>query len=161
MNHEGKVLLFEGLKNADVTQYRSQGFLGEISKYEKVQVIKRTGNYLRRDAIMEMEKLIAEGVRLDAIFAESDSMLSGVRTVLKHHGIDPASMIMVGCDYTTEAKESIIQGTQSASILFPLGGKEAAEVAISLLKGESVPKHIQIPVKLVTKENVNEVSPIF
>ncbi|MDM5272394.1 substrate-binding domain-containing protein [Sulfurovum sp. zt1-1] len=161
LNNEGKVLLFEGLQNADVTQDRSQGFLGEIGKHKKIKVIKRTGNYLRRDAIIEMEKLIEEGVQLDAVFAESDSMLSGVRTVLKRHGIDPSSMIMVGCDYTTEAKESIMKGTQSASILFPLGGKVAAEVAISLLNGESVPKHIQIPVKLVTQENVKEVSPIF
>ncbi|HEO98686.1 MAG: substrate-binding domain-containing protein [Campylobacterales bacterium] len=161
LNGEGRVLLFEGLQKADVTQLRSQGFLEEIGKHEKIRVIKRTGNYLRRDAILEMEKIIAEGTRLDAIFSESDSMLSGVRAVLYRHGIDPASMIMVGCDYTAEAKEAIMQGKQSASILFPLGGKEAAEAVLSLLKGEPVPKHIQIPVKLVTSENVNEISPIF
>ena len=161
MNNEGKVLLFEGLQKADVTQLRSQGFLEEISKHEKIRVVKRTGNYLRRDAILEMEKIISEGIRVDAIFSESDSMLSGVRAVLYRHGIDPASIIMVGCDYTAEAKEAIMQGKQSASILFPLGGKEAAEVVLSLLKGERVPKHIQIPVKLVTPENVDEVSPIF
>ncbi|MFT7880673.1 MAG: substrate-binding domain-containing protein [Sulfurimonas sp.] len=161
LERKGKVLLFEGLENIDVTEQRSEGFLKEISKYEKIQVIRRRGNYLRRDAIIEMEKIIAEGIRLDAIFSESDSMLSGVRDVLRRHGIDPASIIMVGCDYTAEAKEAIREGAQHASVLFPLGGKEAAEVAVSLLKGERVPKHIQIPVKLVTRENVKEVSPIF
>jgi ribose transport system substrate-binding protein len=124
-------------------------------------VITRRGNYLRRDAIIEMEKIIAEGIQVDAIFSESDSMLSGVRAVLRRHGIDPGSIIMVGCDYTAEAKEAISEGTQHASVLFPLGGKEAAEVAVALLKGEHVPKDIQIPVKLVTRENVKEVSPIF
>jgi ribose transport system substrate-binding protein len=144
-----------------VTAQRSQGFLKEISKHAKIKVIRRRGNYLRRDAIIEMEKLIAEGIRLDAIFSESDSMLSGVRMVLKRHGIDPASIIMVGCDYTSEAKEAIGAGTQHASVLFPLGGKEAGEVAISLLKGARIPRQILIPVKLVTKENVKEVTPIF
>jgi ribose transport system substrate-binding protein len=161
LGKEGRVLLFEGLENVDVTQQRSEGFLKEISRYHKIQVIRRRGNYLRRDAIIEMEKIISEGIRLDAIFSESDSMLSGVRAVLHRHGIDPASMIMVGCDYTTEAKEAIIEGRQNGSVLFPLGGKEAAEVAVALLKGKVVPRHIQIPVKLVTEENVKEVSPIF
>lgn len=161
LEREGKVLLFEGLENIDVTEQRSEGFLKEIRKYEKIQVITRRGNYLRRDAIIEMEKIIAEGIQVDAIFSESDSMLSGVRAVLRRHGIDPGSIIMVGCDYTAEAKEAISEGTQHASVLFPLGGKEAAEVAVALLKGEHVPKDIQIPVKLVTRENVKEVSPIF
>ena len=161
LNGEGLVLLFEGLQKADVTQFRSKGFLDEISKYEKIRVIKRTGNYLRRDAIIEMEKLVAEGIRVDAIFSESDSMLSGVRSVLKHHDIDPSSIIMVGCDYIGEAKAAILKGTQSGSVLFPLGGKKTAEVSLELLEGKSVPKHIQIPVMMVTKENVKDVAPIF
>jgi ribose transport system substrate-binding protein len=161
LNGKGLVLLFEGLQKADVTQLRSQGFLDEISKHENIHVIKRTGNYLRRDAIIEMEKLVAEGIRVDAIFSESDSMLSGVRSVLKHHDIDPSSIIMVGCDYTSEAQEAILKGTQSGSVLFPLGGKKSAEVSLQLLEGKSVSKHIQIPVMLVTKENAKEIVPIF
>lgn len=161
LNGKGRVLIFEGLPNADVTQLRTQGFLEEISTYKDIQVIKRTGNYLRRDAIIEMEKLLESGIHIDAIFAESDSMLSGVRSVLKRYGIDPASIITVGCDYTSEAQEAIRKGEQSASVLFPLGGEETVLVARKILDGENVPKHIVIPVKLVTQENVDEVTPVF
>jgi ribose transport system substrate-binding protein len=157
----GTVLLFEGLQKADVTQLRTKGFLDSISKYKKINVIKRTGNYLRKNAITEMEKLINEGIHLDAIFSESDSMLSGVRSALQRHNLDPKKIIMIGCDYTSEAQRAIRQGNQTGSILFPLGGRQAAEAALKILKKEKLEKHISIPVKLVTRENVDKVTPVF
>ncbi|HCI14670.1 MAG: LacI family transcriptional regulator [Gallionellales bacterium GWA2_60_142] len=158
---KGLVLLFEGLQKADVTKLRSKGFLDEIGKHGGIKVIKRTGNYLRRDAVVEMEKLVTDGIRVDAIFSESDSMLSGVRMVLSKNNIDPRSIVMVGCDYTSEAQQAIRAGSQSGSVLFPLGGKKAVEIALKIFAKESVPKHIFIPVKLITQENVEHVPPIF
>jgi ribose transport system substrate-binding protein len=127
---QGLVLLFEGLQTADVTHLRSKGFIDVMARFAGIEVIKRTGNYLRKDALIEMEKLVSQGIKVDAIFAESDSMLSGVRMVLQRHGIDPGSLITVGCDYTREAREAIRQGAQSASVLFPLGGRQSVTVAI-------------------------------
>lgn len=158
---KGLVLLFEGLQKADVTQLRSKGFLDEIKKHKGIKVIKRTGNYLRKDAVVEMEKLVAQGIQVDAIFSESDSMLSGVRLVLGKNKIDPRSIVMVGCDYTSEARDAIRAGSQTGSVLFPLGGKKTVEVALKILAGDSVPKHVSNPVKLVTRDNVEQVAPIF
>ncbi len=154
-------MLFEGLQKADVTQLRSKGFLDEMAKYKGIKVIKRTGNYLRRDAIREMEKLIQEKVHVDAIFSESDSMLSGVRSALYKNKIDPSKIIMIGCDYTNEARDAIRNSQQTGSILFPLGAKQAVEEAVDIFAGKEIPKHIYIPVKLVTKKNVERVEPIF
>jgi len=157
----GLVLLFEGLQHADVTKLRSKGFNDEMQQHPGIRVIKRTGNYLRKDALVEMEKLVAQGIRVDAIFSESDSMLSGVRMVLTRYKIDPTSIVMVGCDYTNEARQAIRAGTQSGSVLFPLGGKKSVAVALKILNKEPVPKHLFIPVQLITRENVDQVSPIF
>ena len=161
LNGQGQVLLFEGLKTADVTHLRSKGFLDIMTRFPDIKVIKRTGNYLRKDAVLEMEKLVSQGIHLDAIFSESDSMLSGARMVLQRYGIDPSALITVGCDYTSEAQAAIRNGTQTGSVLFPLGGKQSVKIALQVLSGKSVPKHIQIPVQLVTKENVDDVAPIF
>lgn len=161
LNGKGKVLLLEGLPTADVTQLRSKGFLDEIAKHKGIKVIKRTGNYLRRDAVIEMEKLVASGERVDAIFSESDSMLSGVRVVLDKNRIDARKIIMVGCDYTSEAREAIRAGTQTGSVMFPLGGRQTVDTALDILAGKPVPKHIVIPVRLVTQDNVEQVPPIF
>lgn len=161
LNYQGQVLLMEGIQTADVTHLRSQGFLQEMAKHPKIKVIKRTGNYLRRDAIIEMEKLLKAGIHIDAVFSESDSMLSGVRSALRRFNRDPAKLITVGCDYTSEAQAAIRKGTQTASVLFPLGGEKSVEFAVKILKGEAVPKHYFIPVKIVDQTNVNSVKPIF
>jgi ribose transport system substrate-binding protein len=161
INNKGTVLLFEGLLKADVTQLRSKGFMDEMAKHQEVKVIKRTGNYLRRDAIREMEKLIKDGIKIDAIFSESDSMLSGARSAMQRFNQDPSSIVSVGCDYTSEAQREIRKGTQSASIKFPLAGKQAVLYALDIFEGKILPKHIFIPVKLVMKENVDTIKPIF
>ena len=161
LNGKGEVLLFEGLKKADVTHLRTKGFMDEISKYKDIKVIKRTGNYLRKDAIFETEKLVKDNIKFDAIFSQSDSMLSGFRAAYEKAGIDPSQIITVGCDYTSEAKEAILKGTQTASILFPLAGKQSVETALEIIAKKEIEKHIIIPVKLVDKQNVNEVKPVF
>lgn len=161
LGYKGKVLLFEGLQTADVTHLRTKGFLDALSQYKDITVIKRTGNYLRRDAIKEMEGVLKEGIQVNAIFSESDSMLSGVRSALYRFGVDPASIIMVGCDYTAEARKAIRDGIQTGSVKFPLGGTQSVDIALKIFAGEKVQKHIFIPVQLVTKENVEKVEPIF
>jgi ribose transport system substrate-binding protein len=158
---QGLVLLFEGLQTADVTQLRSQGFMEVMAKHSGIKVIKRTGNYLRKDALLEMEKLLAQGIRVDAIFSESDSMLSGARLAMQQQKVDPSAVISVGCDYTSEAREAIRSGTQTGSVLFPLGGTMAVDMARKLLNKTAVPRHVVIPVKLITRDNVEQVSPIF
>jgi ribose transport system substrate-binding protein len=161
LNGKGKVLLFEGVPNTDVTKLRSKGFFDAINKYKKITVTKRTGNFLRKDSIIEMEKLLKKGIHFDAIFAESDSMLSGVRLVLKRYKIDPTSIIMVGVDFISEAQQAIRNGTQLATVTYPLGGKKAVQIALKILKGQSVPRQIAISSELVTKTNVNKLTPIF
>ena len=157
----GQVLLFEGLQTADVTHLRSNGFMEVMARNPNIKVIKRTGNYLRKDALIEMDKLLTQGIRVEAIFAESDSMLSGARLALEKHHIDPHALITLGCDYTREAHDAIRDGKQTGSVLFPLGGTKAVEVAKKLLAKEAVPQHVEIAVKLVTRENLNQVKPIF
>lgn len=161
LHGKGTILLLEGLQTADVTKLRSEGFMQIVSQYPKIKVIKVTANYLRRDAIMEVEKLLNHGVHFDAIFSESDSMASGARSALLKHNINPASIITIGCDYTREAQREILSGNQTGSIKFPLAGKQSAQVALDIIRGEKVPKHIIIPVQLVTKENAQQVEPIF
>jgi ABC-type sugar transport system substrate-binding protein len=46
-------------------------------------------------------------------------------------------------------------------VLFPLGGHKAVEVAKKILAKAPVPRHVVIPVQLVTRDNVDQVKPIF
>jgi ABC-type sugar transport system substrate-binding protein len=46
-------------------------------------------------------------------------------------------------------------------VLFPLGGTKAVELAKKLLAKEAVAQHVEIAVKLVTRDNLNQVKPVF
>lgn len=161
MNYKGTVLLLKGIPNNSVERDRTDGFLKVANKYQNIKVIERTGNYLRRDAIIEVDKLLSSGEKLDAIMSQSDSMLVGARMVLKKYNIDTSTIMMVGIDYIKEAHDAIRKGEQDSSFVYSLCAKKSAETAVRILSGESVEKEIKIDTIQITKENVDYVKPIF
>lgn len=161
MGYKGTILMLMGFPNIDVTRNRTEAFLNVIAHYEKMKVIRRTGNFLRRDAILAMEDVHRKQETYDAIYAQSDSMLSGVRLFMAKEGIDPASVLMVGIDYIKEARQAIRSGEQDSSFVYPLCGKEAAEAVLAIIGGQHVAKEIVLPTQHVTKRNVDEHQPIF
>lgn len=161
MNFKGHILLLTGVPKADSSRKRIEGFYRSAKKYPEIEVIERRANYLRREAIFEVDKLLKSGKKFDAIMAHSDSMLSGARMALKKNGVNPASLITVGIDYIKEAQKAIRSGQQTSSFVYSLCAKESAEVALKILSGEKVPKEIIIDTLQVTKDNVDAIKPIF
>lgn len=159
--NDATILMLQGLANNDVAQAREEGFVEVMQKHPRIKVIKRRGNYLRKDTIRVMEALHKEGIRYDAIYSHSDSMLSGVRTFYAKEGLDSSSLPTVGVDYIGEAQQAIQEAKQSASILFPLAGREAVDTLVKILEKKTVPKQIELPVHLITKENIGTFTPIF
>ena len=88
-------------------------------------------------------------------------MAIGVRIALKKAGIPLKKKLIVGIDYISEAREAIQSGEQAASFLYPTCAKEAADAVIKILQGKSVQKIIQVKSEMITKDNVNKISPIF
>jgi len=161
LHGKGTILLLEGLPKADVTQLRTQGFTQALRAYPNIKVIKRVANYLRKDAITVTEKLLNDKVDFDAVFSQSDSMLVGVRSVFNARGLDFSKKISIGCDYIAQAKKAILNGTQSASVKFPLAGKESVEIVRRLITNQPIPKRILIPIEIVTRDNASKIEPIF
>jgi ribose transport system substrate-binding protein len=158
----GKVLILQGIPTASTAMARTEGFLEVMRTFPGIRIVAiKDGNYLRADAIRAMEEVLREGLAFDAIYAHSDSMAAGARLALRKAGIDPARVLMVGIDYIPEAREAIRRGEQAASFTYPTGAQEAADAARALLRGESVPRRIVVESVLVTRDNVERVSPIF
>lgn len=161
MNYKGTVLVLQGIKGATPTILREQGFQSVAKKYKDIKVVKKRANYLRNDAIVALEEIYKDGIEFDAIFSHSDSMLIGARKVMKKYNDSPKNIPTVGMDYIKPAKEAILKGTQSASFVYPTCGKEGVEAIVKIIKGENVPKNITIETKMVDKNNVLQVDPIF
>lgn len=159
---KANILMLRGVETSSTAIARTQGFEDEIKHHPEMKIVAdRAANYLRADAIRAVDTVLQEGIKFDAIYAQSDSMASGARVALKHAGIDPKTIIIVGIDYIREAKEAIRSGEQAASFTYPTGGKHGGEYILKILKGEKVPKKVVIDSLMVTKDNVDEVEPIF
>jgi ribose transport system substrate-binding protein len=166
----GRVLMLQGVPTASTAVDRTRGFEREIARYPEIRVVEvLTANYLRGDALREMDRFLTEhggrsapdDLGFDAIYAQSDSMAAGARLALMGSGYDPSRIVTVGIDYVQEAREAIRAGTQTATFLYPTSSHEAARVVIDILEGNEVPRAVPVPSVLVTADNVEDVEPIF
>jgi ribose transport system substrate-binding protein len=158
----GRILMLKGVPNATTAVVRTDAFLDELRRHPGLHVVAaKTANYLRSDAIRAVEAVLEEGIRFDAIYAQSDSMASGARMALKRAGIAPGSLLIVGIDYIAEAREAIRRGEQAASFIYPVCAQEGAAIALRILRGEPVPKRVVVDSVMVTRDNVDQVDPIF
>ncbi|MEW6646233.1 MAG: substrate-binding domain-containing protein [Pseudomonadota bacterium] len=159
---KGRILMLQGVPTATTAIARTEAFLDELKQHPGVQVSAiKPANYLRADAIRAVEEAVREGVPFDAIYSQSDSMAAGARIALRKAGRDPASLIIVGIDYITEAREAIRRGEQTASFTYPTCAAEAARVALAIARGEKVPRQVVVESVMVTRDNVEQVAPIF
>jgi len=95
----------------------------------------------------------------DVIFAYSDNMALGVCDAVRDMGLEDKVMI-VDCDGfkgEDEGIDLVSEGRLKATVSCPIGGKEAIDYAISILKNESgVPKQVILRSNVIVKENVEE-----
>lgn len=160
---KGGVLVLQHIPTSTPGQLRTEGFDEEIKKYPGIKVVAtKRADSLRSLAIQRVEEALAENLKFDAIYAQSDSMAMGALMALKKAGRDPKKIPITGIDYITEAREAIRAGELYASFTYPTFGKEGAEAAVKLIRGKKLDrKEIVIDSMAVTRANVEKVEPIF
>jgi len=159
---KGAVLVLQGVPTASTAIERTEGFVRELGRTPGMRIVAlRAADYLRDKAVAAVEQVIGEGLRFDAIYAQSDSMAAGARVALRRAGIDPRQLPIVGIDYIAEAQAAIRAGEQEASFVYPTFAREGAEAALKLLSGRPVPREIVVPSTMVTRDNVERIAPIF
>jgi ribose transport system substrate-binding protein len=162
LNGKGAVLELQGVPTATTAIRRSEGFATALKKYPQMKIVaSRVGNYLRADALHQVEAVLAEGIHFDAIYAHSDSMAAGARMVLLAAGIDPKTIPIVGIDYIAEARKAIRNGEQLASFTYPTCAKEGAQQVLKILHDRPFEREVTVDSVKVTRDNVEQVETIF
>lgn len=162
LNGRGSVLMLQGLPSTSTAITRTKAFTAELGNFPGITLAAtKTANYLRSDAIKAVEETLQQGIPFDAIYAQSDSMASGARIALKKAGRDLSKVLIVGIDYISEAREAIRSGHQSASFTYPTCAEEAVEAVLAIAEGRTPAKTIHVPSQRVTRDNVEQVVPIF
>lgn len=154
---KGKVAMIEGTLGASATNDRAEGFLETLKeKYPDMELIADLSADYKRDQCMKvMEDLLQANEELDAVFCHSDNMALGALQAMEAAG-RTQDIICIGADGQKEAFDKIIEGKLDVSIIYPMGGAEAIDLAEKIFAGEPVEKINLLDVPLVDKENVEE-----
>lgn len=152
LSGKGNIVEIEGILGATPTQERSQGFHEIIDQYPELKVIyKQPGDYKRSPARKVMENALQAFDKIDAVYAHNDEMMIGAYLAAKAVGREK-EMIFVGIDGQREAVQMIRQGLLDATFVYPNGAKEAIEYGLKIMRGEKVPKEVQLPTRRITKD---------
>ena len=109
------------------------------------------GDYGRESGSAAMRQLLASGANIQAVAAANDSMAVGAMDVLQAQGIAvPQAMALTGFDDFEEARLGAVPFTTVRQNIYEEGYR-AITLVLSLLRGEAVPDHVQVPTELVVR----------
>ena len=154
----GKIVELKGLMTSVPGQDRNRGFLEglELDEHPELEIVfSGEMKWLEPDARREMESALATNSEIDAVYAHNDPGGHGAWLAARAAGREQ-EMIFVGIDALPhEGQQYVRQGILDATFLYPTGGAEAIEVALAILRGEEVPKHMVLGTRLFTSENID------
>ncbi len=154
----GKIVELKGLMTSVPGQDRNRGFLEglELDRNPGLELVfSGEMKWLEPDARREMESALATNAEIDVVYAHNDPGAHGAWLAARAAGREN-EMIFVGIDALPhEGQQYVKQDILDATFLYPTGGAEAIDVALAILRGEEVAKHIVLGTRLFTRENVD------
>jgi len=151
-----KYLELEGIPGATPTIQRHEGFTAQIEG-SATRLDAQPANYDLAPAIPIMEDWLTKYKgEFQVIYAHNDPMILGAINVLKEAGYKPGDVFLVGVDGQREAFEAIKEGWLQATAIYATGGALGLDMAVRVLKGQSVPKRIITETPVITAENVDD-----
>ncbi len=153
----GKIVELKGLMTSVPGQDRNQGFLQglELESNPGLEIVfSGEMQWLEPNARREMESALATNAGIDVVYAHNDPGAHGAWLAARGVGREN-EMLFIGIDALPhEGQQYAAQGILDATFLYPTGGAAAIDVALEILKGNEVPKHITLGTRLFTPENV-------
>jgi len=153
---KGPVVAIEGNPAAPTSRDRTKGLHRALTEFPGIQLLDSVnGMYSRPDAKKLTAELLSKLPRIDGIWAANDAMALGALDAL---GEAHRTAKIVGANGLDDAVRRIEDGSMVATVEFSSFklGCLAAQAAIRHLRGEVVPKTIQVPVLLIDRTNFRD-----
>lgn len=157
MGEKGKVLQLQGVPGTSASRDRGQGFTEGLKAFSGVTIAAaQPANFDRTQGLNVATNLMQANPGVTGIFAENDEMALGAIQALGAKA--GADVYVFGFDGTADGLKAVQDGTMTGTVAQQPKelGKEAVNNALKVIAGETVEKQIPVPVKVVTKDNVNE-----
>ncbi len=153
---KGDIVEIKGLPGSPPARDRSEGMREAIAAFPAIHVIHDpVANWLREEAMTQMEIALAAHDHIDLVYAHNDPMAVGAYLAAKAKGRD-REMKFIGIDALPGpdgGRQAAADGKLEATFVYPTGGRQAVETAAKILAGEQVPKQIRLDTERITKAN--------
>jgi ribose transport system substrate-binding protein len=151
---KGSIVEIRGLPGSPPARDRSEGFREVIAKYPGIQILHDpVANWLREEALTQMEIALSAHPHIDLVYAHNDPMAMGAYLAAKAKGRE-REMKFVGIDALPGldgGRQAVADGKLDATFVYPTGGREAVELAASILKGVKVPHTVVLATQKIVR----------
>ncbi|MBR8701598.1 Ribose import binding protein RbsB [Fusobacterium sp. DD29] len=149
LNGKGKVVELEGIPGTTAARDRGEGF-NKVAKGKLDVVAKQPADFDRTKGLTVMENILQAQPEIDAVFAHNDEMALGALKAIEASG---RNIIVVGFDATDDAVASVKDGKLAATVAQKPAeiGAKGVEIAHKIIKHETVPANVPVPLQLITK----------
>ena len=153
----GQIVEIKGLPGSPPARDRSEGMREAIANYPGITIVHDpVANWLREEAMAQMEMALAAHPRIDLVYAHNDPMAVGAWLAARAKGREK-EMRFIGIDALPGldgGRQAVADGKLDATFVYPTGGREAVELAAKILAGEKVPRKVVLPTSIVTRETL-------
>ncbi|MXQ49153.1 substrate-binding domain-containing protein [Streptococcus pneumoniae] len=155
---KGNILILEH-RDAVSGNQRIKGFTDSISKDKGFRIVAKKESLGQTEVSMPVvERVLKSGTGFDVVMALNDLAAIGAVAALDKNDIEN-SILIYGVDGAPDMKNLLattddVTATVAQS---PLAmGHKAAQIALNVSKGKSVPSRVVIPVTLMTKKSIGD-----
>lgn len=156
---EGTTVILEVPTSGSVSELRKKGFMDTIAKIApNMKLLTYATKFTREDGLKDFADILTKNPKIDAVYSMDDETSIGVLQAIKEAGRTDIKVVTGGGgmqEYFKMMPENKDIWIQSA-LYSPAMVKDAVDVAVKLLKGESVEKVTIIPTTVVDRDNYKE-----
>jgi ribose transport system substrate-binding protein len=152
----GEVLDLTGPPGMSVVRERSQGFIDAIGKYPEMKVVaSMPANWDTAEAMKVVEDIMTTYPDLVGIWAHADAMIMGAIQALKEIGKNE-QVVTVGMGAYGGGPEAVEEGLLNGTweMFSTYLGEMAGLAVVKVLKGETVPARVDVPLAFLNKDNI-------
>lgn len=153
---EGTVVILDVPTSGSVAQLRKKGLVDTMAKIApNMKLVTYATKFTREDGLKDFADILTKNPKIDAVYSMDDETSIGVLQAIKEAGRTDIKLVTGGGgmqEYFKMMPENKNIWIESA-LYSPAMVKDAVDVAVKLLSGETVQKVTIIPTTIVDRDN--------
>lgn len=156
---EGNVVILEVPSSGSVSELRKKGFVETMEELApNINLLTYATQFTREDGLKDFADILTSNDKIDAVYSMDDETSIGVLQAINEAGRTDIKVVTGGGgmqEYFNMMPENEDIWIQSA-LYSPAMVKDAVDVAVKVLKGETVEEVTIIPTTIVDRENYSD-----